>query len=87
MEAGKRVRGQIQGNGKDHAAPGKQVGEIALFDSFVYDDRKYVVLQHAGNMTEVKEQGGRHWAWPDQARVNVGYIFEGFRDKDIPRVK
>lgn len=49
----------------------KELGTIQLYTSFVFNWKIYVVLRHEGNMTEVKEKDGRHWAWPKQAMVQV----------------
>lgn len=49
----------------------KELGTIQLYASFVYNGKKFVVLRQEGNMTEVKEKDGRHWAWPKQAMVQV----------------
>lgn len=47
----------------------RELGTLKLFETFVYEGKKYVVLRHEGNMVEVKEKDGRHWAWPKQAMV------------------
>ena len=44
---------------------------LKLFMRFVWDDREFVVIRFEGNMVEVKEEDGRHWAWPKQAKVKT----------------
>jgi len=42
---------------------------MKLHSTFVYGGKKYVILQKDGNMVEVKDDRGKHWAWPKQAEV------------------
>lgn len=44
---------------------------LSLFMRFVWNGRQFVVIRFEGNMVEVKEVTGRHWAWPKQAKVRV----------------
>ncbi len=48
-----------------------ELGLLSLYMTFVYDGRKFVILMFEGNMVEVKEKNGRHWAWPKQAKVKI----------------
>ncbi len=36
---------------------------------FSFNGRNYVILLREGNMSEVKDDLGKRWAWPIQAKV------------------
>jgi hypothetical protein len=36
---------------------------------FSYNDKIYVILLREGNMSEVKDELGKRWAWPVSAKV------------------
>jgi len=38
-------------------------------DYFFYNDKKYVILLQEGNMSEVKDDTGKRWAWPSCSKV------------------
>lgn len=54
----------------------ERIDHIPLKEGFLFNHKNYVILRKEGNMSEVQDDSGRKWAWPNCARVAIkpGFI-------------
>jgi len=48
----------------------ERIENLTYHSKFSFNGKIYVILSREGNMSEVKDETGKLWAWPSCAKVN-----------------
>ena len=47
----------------------QRIDSMPIMAEFLFNNRIFVILRREGNMSEVRDEFGKKWAWPNCAKA------------------